>query len=568
MLLDRRREREVLDRLLEAVRGGRSRVLVLRGEPGVGKSALLEYVVEQASGCRVARAGGVQSEMELAFAGLQQLCAPMLDRLERLPPPQRDALGTAFGLTTGVAPDRFLVGLAVLGLLSEVADERPLVCLVDDAQWLDRASLQALEFVARRLFADSVGLVFAVRQSGAEQALAGLPELVVEGLGDGDARALLASVIRWPLDERVRDRIIAETRGNPLALLELPRGLAPAELAGGFGLPVQPLPARIEDSFQRRLAPLPAETRRLLLVAAAEPVGEPALVWGAAARLGIGVEAGDAAESEGLFELGARVRFRHPLVRSAIYRAASGQDRRDAHRALAEVTDPRLDPDRRAWHLAQATSGPDEAVADELERSAGRAQARGGLAAAAAFLERSVELTLEPVRRAERALAAARAQAQAGAFDAALRLLATAEAGPLDELRRAQADLLRGQIAFAVNRGSDAPPLLLAAAKRLESLDVGLTRETYLEALSAAMYAGRFVAGGGLRDAAEAARAGPPASQPPPAPDLLLDGLALLITEGYAASAPTLKRALRAFSSESISRKEGLRWLWLACPTA
>src|SRR5947209_8335410 len=569
MLLDRRSEREVLDRLLEAVRGGESRVLVLRGEPGVGKSALLEYVAGRASGWRVARAAGVQSEMELAFAGLQQLCAPILDRLERLPPPQRDALGTAFGLTTGVAPDRFLVGLAVLGLLSEAADDRPLVCLVDDAQWLDRASLQALEFVARRLFADSVGLVFAVRQPGAGQALAGLPELVVEGLGNGDARALLGSVIRWPLDERVRDRIVAETRGNPLALLELPRGLAPAELAGGFGLPgVQPLPARIEDSFRRRLAPLPANTRRLLLVAAAEPVGEPTLVWRAAGRLGIGVEAADAAESEGLVEFGARVRFRHPLVRSAIYRSASPQERRDVHRALAEVTDPQIDPDRRAWHLAQATSVPDEAVAGELERSASRAQARGGLAAAAAFLEQAARLTPSLARRAARVLAAARANAQAGAFDAALRLLATAEAGPLDELQRARVDLLRGQVAFASSRGSDAPPLLLKAAKRLEPLDVGLARETYLEALSAAVYAGRFVAGGGLREAAEAARAAPPASQPPSAPDLLLDGLALLITEGHAAAAPTLKRALSAFDSEHISTEDGVRWLWLACSTA
>jgi len=383
VLLGRRSESAALDGLLEAVRRGESRVLVVRGEPGVGKSALLEYVAGQASGCRVARAAGVQSEMELAFAGLQQLCAPMLDRLERLPRPQREALGTALGLTTGVAPDRFLVGLAALGLLSEVADERPLVCLVDDAQWLDRASLQALEFVARRLFAESVALVFGLRQPEGEQLLAGLPELMVEGLRDDDARALLGSVIRWPLDERVRDRIVAETRGNPLALLELPRGLAPAELAGGFGLPgVQPLPARIEDSFQRRLAPLPAQTRRLLLVAAAEPVGEPTLVWRAAGRLGIGVEAADAAESEGLVEFGARVTFRHPLVRSGIYRSASPLERREVHRALAEVTNPHLDPDRRAWHLAQSASGPDENVASELERSRrpcpGAWRARGG----------------------------------------------------------------------------------------------------------------------------------------------------------------------------------------------
>jgi DNA-binding CsgD family transcriptional regulator len=568
VLQDRRRECEVLDRLLEAVRGGESRVLVVRGEPGVGKSALLEYLVGRASGCRVARAAGVQSEMELAFAGLQQLCAPMLDRLERLPAPQRDALSVAFGLSAGDAPDRLLVGLAALSLLAEVAEEQPLLCVVDDAQWLDRASLQALEFVARRLFAESVALLFGVRESGEEQPLARLPELAVEGLGDGDARALLGSVIRWPLDERVRDRIIAETRGNPLALLELPRGLTPAEMAGGFGLPdVQSLPARIEDSFRRRLQQLPTETQRLLLVAAAEPIGEPTLVWRAAELLGVAVDAADAAESEGLVEFGARVAFRHPLVRSAIYQAASPQERRNAHSALAEVTDPHRDPDRRAWHLAQATSGPDEDVASELERSAGRAQARGGLAAAAAFLEQSAALTLEPRRRADRALAAAKVATQAGAFDAALRLLATAEAGPLEELQCARADLLRGQIAFGSWRGGDAPALLLKAAKRLEPLDVGLARETYLEALSTAVYAGRFMTGAGLREVAEAARTAPAAPQPPRAADLLLDGLALLNTEGYAAAAPTLKRAVNGFSGEGISREEA-GWLWLACSTA
>jgi predicted ATPase len=465
VLQDRRSECEVLDRLLGVVRAGESRVLVVRGEPGVGKSALLEYVAGRASGFRVARAAGVQSEMELAFAGLQQLCAPLLDRLERLPAPQRTALSTAFGLTDGAAPDRFLVSLAALSLLAEVADERPLVCLVDDAQWLDRASLQTLEFVARRLFAESVALVFGVRQSEGEQPLARLPELVVEGLADADARALLGTVVRWPLDARVRDRIIAETRGNPLALLELPRGLTAAEMAGGFGLPdIQSLPARMEDSFARRLAALPAPTQRLLLVAAAEPIGAPTLVWRAAERLGVALDAADAAESAGLVEFGTRVVFRHPLVRSAIYRAASPQERREAHRALAQATDPDVDPDRHAWHRAQAAQGPDEDVASELERSAGRAQSRGGLAAAAAFLERSATLTLEPRQRAERALAAAKVATEAGAFDAALRLLATAEVGPLDDLQRARVDLLRAQIAFTVNRGSDAPPLLLRAA--------------------------------------------------------------------------------------------------------
>jgi DNA-binding CsgD family transcriptional regulator len=569
VLLGRESELELLDRLLEAVRGGESRVLVVRGEPGVGKSALLDYVARRATGCRVARAAGVQSEMGLAFAGLHQLCAPMLDSVDRLPAPQGDALRTAFGLTDGAAPDRFLVGLAVLSLLSEVAAERPVMCLVDDAQWLDRESVQALEFVARRLFAESVGLVLTVRESGEEQWLAGLPELLLEGLGDADSRALLESVIRWPLDERVRERIIAETRGNPLALLELPRGLGPAELAGGFALQgAQQLSGRIEDSFRRRLSRLPETTRRLLLLAAAEPTGDSALVWRAAERLGISSQAADAAESEGLVEFGARVTFRHPLVRSAVYGSASPQERREVHRALADAIDRELDPDRRAWQLAQASSAPDEEVAFELERSADRARARGGLPAAAAFLERSSALTLDPARRAIRALAAARSYARAGAFDPAVRCLATAEAGPLEELDRARVDLLRGQIAFASRSGGDAPSLLLKAARRFEPIDVRLARETYLEALSAALYAPRFVTDRALREVAEAARAAPAAPGPPRAPDLLLDGQALLITEGYAAAAPMLKRAMDIFSSEGISGDEGLRWLWLASPTA
>jgi DNA-binding CsgD family transcriptional regulator len=540
-------------------------VLVVTGEAGVGKTALLESVIGSASGFRVARAAGVESEMELAFAALQQLCTPMLDRLDRLPDPQQDALGVAFGLRAGDVPDRFLVGLAVLSLLSEVAEERPLVCVVDDAQWLDRASAQALVFVARRLLAESIALVFATRDPGEE--LEGFQKLVVEGLPEGDARALLGSALGAPLDERVRERLVAETRGNPLALLELPRGSTPAELAGGFGLPDAPgLSGRIEDSFQRRFAGLPAETQRLLLVAAAEPVGDPVLVWRAAGQLGIGVQA--AADTDGLLAIGARVTFRHPLVRSAVYRAASLGERQTVHRALADATDPAVDPDRRAWHLAQATPGFDEDVASELERSAGRAQARGGLAAAAAFLERAAALTLEPSRRAQRALAAARAKHQAGAFDAALGLVAIAESGPLDELQRAHVDLLRGQIEFAVNRGRDAPPLLLSAAKRLEPLDIGLARVTYLEALSAAISAGRLGARDGVRKTADAARQAPPSREPPRAPDLLLDGLAVLHTEGYAAGMPMLKRALRAFRSDELSSEEGIRWLWLACRTA
>jgi DNA-binding CsgD family transcriptional regulator len=544
--------------MLTEVRAGQSSVLVLRGEAGVGKTALLEYVAERASGFRVARAAGVESEMELAFAGLQQLCAPMLDRLERLPGPQREALRLVFGLSEGTAPDRFLVGLAVLSLLSEVVEEGPLVCLVDDAQWLDRESAQTLEFVARRLLAEPVALVFAVRQAVHGQPLAELPELLVEGLGDDDARALLGSVIRWPLDEHVRDQIVVETRGNPLALLELPRGLTPAQMAGGFGLPsARALPSRIEDSFRQRLEPLPGETRRLLLVAAAEPVGEPLLVWAAAERLGIALDAANAAESAGWLEYSPRLTFRHPLVRSAIYNSASLDQRREVHHALADVTDPQLDPDRRAWHLAQATAGPDEDVAAELERSAGRAQARGGFAAAAAFLERATALTADPRRRGARALAAARAKLDAAAPDRAYELLATAEKASLDELQRPQVDVLRAHVAFARGRVSDAARLMLGAAKRLEPLDAGVARETYLEAFGVTLFAGRLSGAVGVREVADAARAAARAGssvQSPGALDLLLDALVTRFSDGHAAGVAPLRRSLEGSRS---SLREG-----------
>ncbi len=564
-LTGRLSERDVLDRFVAGVRAGEGRALVVRGEPGVGKTALLDYLAgPAASECRVARAAGVQSEMELAFAGLHQLCAPMLDRAESLPGPQREALRTVFGLSVGPAPDRFLVGLAVLGLLSETARERPLVCVVDDQQWLDRASAQALGFAARRLGADPVGLVFAARVPGKD--VAGLPELVVEGLAENDARTLLGSVLTGltgTLDARVTDRIIADTHGNPLALLELTRGLTAAQLTGGFGVRgAVPLDGRIEESFGRQLEMLPAQTRRLVQLAAADPSGDPVLVWRAAGRLAIGAGAAGPAMEAGLAEFGARVRFRHPLVRSAAYRSASVQTRQQLHAALAEATDPAVDPDRRAWHRAEAAPGPDEEVAAELERCAGRAQRRGGLAAAAAFLERSAGLTLDPARRAQRALAAAQAKRKAGALDAALGLLAMAQAGPLDDLQRARGDLLRAQIAFASSHGRDAPPLLLSAAKWLETLDVGLARETYLEAFTAALFVGRLSPAVG--DVARAACTAPAAQAPARAPDLLLDGLALLVTQGYAAGTPVLMRALLAFRNQDISAEEGLSWLWLA----
>jgi DNA-binding CsgD family transcriptional regulator len=562
-LLGRQGEREVLDRVLAAAREGHGGVLAAYGEPGVGKTALLDYAIEAAADFRVARTVGVEGEMELPFAALQQLCSPSLDLMERLPDPQRDALEVALGLTAGRPPNPFLLGLAVLNLLSEAAEEQPLLCVVDDAQWLDRASARVLAFVARRLLVEKIAMVFGAREP--IEALAGVAELRVKPLGRQDARALLGSVLPARLDERVLERIVVETRGNPLALLELPRGLSPAQLAGGFGLPAAlPLSTRIEQSFARRLARLPRDARRLLLVAAADPTGDAALEWRAAERLGIAESTPHAAESDGLVDFDDGVAFRHPLVRSAVYRAARPEERREVHRALAEATDPTIDPDRRAWHRAQAAARPDEDVAAELERSAARAQARGGFAAAAAFLERSSVLTLDPARRALRALAAAEAKQQAGALDDALSLVSSAEAGPLDEVHRAQVDVIRARISFAADRGSEAPPLLLTAAKRLEPLDGAAAREIYLDALTAALFAGQLGGEVDTRQVAAAARAAPPPEPPAHAADLLLDGLAVLITEGAAAGTPVLRKALNAFGNDEIGTEEGLRWLWLA----
>ena len=530
---------------------------MLRGEAGIGKTALLEYLVASASDLRVVRAVGVESDMELAFASLQQLCSPLLDRLEELPAPQRRALETVFGLSDGVAPDRFLVGLAVLTLFAAEAEHCPLLCVVDDAQWLDRASALTLAFVARRLLAEPVGLVFAAREPGLE--LQHVDGLDVRGLRNGDARALLRSMLRFKLDERVVDRIIAEVRGNPLALLELPRGLTATQLAGGFGLAeAQAMSGRIQESFVRRVSAVSDDARRLLLLAAAEPVGDLLLLLRASEQLGIAVSAVDA-ETDGLLALSERVTFRHPLVRSAVYRTAALQDRRAAHRALAAATDREFDPDRRAWHLAEAAAGPDEQVALELERSAGRAQTRGGAAAAAAFLRRAVALTADPARRADRALAAAQASIQAGSFDAVLRLLATAETGPLDELQRARVNLLRGNVAFALGAATDAPPPLLEAARRLEPLNVELARETYLTAWGAAGMAGR---GDIILEIWAAVRALPPTSSAPGPLELLLEGMAQLTVEGHAAAAPTLQRAAEALLEMPV--EDALRWGWAA----
>src|SRR4051812_1523724 len=568
-LVGRRVECDRLSGAVAAAKAGRSQVLVLRGEAGIGKTALLDFLLGPATGCQVARAAGVESEMELPFAGLHQLCAQHLHRLDALPSPQREALGTAFGLRPGTAPDRFLVGLAVLTLLSEVAEERPLVCAVDDVQWLDTASVQTLEFVARRLVAEPVALVFAVRDTGDGTRLQGLPQLVVGRLGNTDAGALLRAAFPATLDPRVRDRILAESSGNPLALLELPRGLSAAELAfGGATSAVDtPLMHRLEQEFVRQVAPLSDASRRMLLIAAAEPMGDVLLVRRASRHLGIGPDAARAAEAADLIVLADRVRFRHPLVRSAVYRSSSPGDRRVVHAALADVTDPELDPDRRAWHRARATVGPDEDVATELERSADRALSHGGLAAAAAYLEQAAALTPDPGRRVRRSLDAARASVHAGAFGDAATLLATAEEGPLDEAERALIDLLRAEVSFAADHGNGALPLLLAAARRLEPLDANLARDTYLDALSAALFAGRLAEGPGARRIAGAARRAPAPALPRKGA-LLLDGLAVLFTDGYGPAAPLSRRAVAAFAADDLTMDEALRSAWLAAATA
>jgi DNA-binding CsgD family transcriptional regulator len=571
MLLGRARECEELDELLDAVRRGDSQALVLRGEPGIGKTALLDYAVASAHGFKVVRATGLQAETELAFAALHQLCAPILDLLERLPEPQQDALAIGFGLRTarnpGDAPDPFLIGLGVLSLLSEASAEQPLLCVIDNEQFLDQASADALAFAARRLFAEPVAMVFATTQPSPE--LAGLPERQVTGLRDDDARALLAGALAAPLDEHVLDRIVAETRGNPLALLELPKAMSPAELAGGFGLPATPaLSTRIEDGFRRRFESLPPDAQLLSLVAAAESTGDPATVWRAAERLGVAHEASAPAAAAGLVEFGTQVRFRHPLARSAAYHAAPADQRQRVHRALAEVIEPDADPARRVWHRALGTTAPNDEVADELERSAHLAQARGGIAASAAFLAKSVEFTMDSARRGERALAAAQAKQEAGDPDAATAMVRVAERASLDELQQARADLLRARIAFAVNRGRDAPALLLRAAARFGPLDTTLARQTLLDAFAAALFAGRLAGDNGLQRVAEAARRTQPCSSPPTTLDLLLDGLALLIIEGTTAATPLLQQALSRLRSEDARALPRLRWLWLASRVA
>ena len=572
-LRGRAHECETLRNLVSAVRSGSSQMLILRGEAGVGKTALLDYVCEAASGFNIVHVAGVESDMELAYAGLQQLCAPLMAHLDAIPGPQRDALDVAFGRGIGETPDRFLVGLAVLSVLAAAADEQPVLCIVDDAQWLDQVSVQTLGFIARRLLAEPVALVFAVRDE--PELLAGLPELPIEGLSDTDARELLESVMFGAIDPRVRDRIVAETRGIPLAILEVPRSVSATELSGGFWISgKRSSTAAVEQGFVGRIQSLPRPTRQLLLLAAAEPIGDAALFLRAAAQLGIAVDDLAPAEADGLIEFGPRMRFHHPLIRSAAYRAADLGDRRAVHRALAAATDPEVDPDRRAWHAANAASGPDEAIATALEDSAARAQKRGGIAAAATFLERATALTSDPALRGARAVAAAHAKRDAAAPEAAHELLAIAELGPLSDVQQALVARLRAQMDFVRSRAGEtgaprlsatAPPLL-DVARRLHGIDGYSSRESYLEAIAALMYAGRLGDRHALMKAAEDARTALEDVSDLPRPiDHLLKGIAERITGGVGHGCAALRAALEAMCERADS-DDGVVGRWLKVP--
>lgn len=571
MLLGRHAECRRIEQLLGEAKAGSSGTLVVRGEAGIGKTALLEQLHTRSKevGFRVETSTGIEAETQFAYAGLHQVCAPLIDHMPALPEPQQLALGVALGRNTGSAPDRFLVGLATLGLFSEAAEKSGLLCLVDDAQWLDPASAEVLAFVARRNGAERVAMVFGVRDDEAGGAVfAGLPELRLRRLGDSDARLLLDSVIPAPLDEEVRERIIAEARGNPLALVELPSHTPPARLAGGFQQPeLSDVSSRVQMEYRNRAHGLPEGSQVLLLLAAADPTGDPTLLRHAADHAGIAPDSAAPAESAGLIEIGTRVRFRHPLARSAVYRAAIPADRRRAHAALAAVTDPVSEPDRRAWHAAQATSGLDEHIAGELERSATRARARGGYAAAGAFLLRATQLTPDPAARAGRALEAAHAMYESGASSSAMDLLAAAEAGQLDAFQQVRVALLRAQISFHLSRDQSVPEMLLRAARDMASFDQDLAHETHLQALDAALVIGgptwRTVAETALADSS-LADAGRPA-------DRLLVGLSATMIRGFAEGVPPLRDALRSMcdANPSVVQPERFQpWLWLAARTA
>ncbi|HEX7309222.1 MAG TPA: AAA family ATPase [Lentzea sp.] len=545
-MIGRHGERRRVDELVAAARGGRGGALVLGGEAGIGKSTLLAHAVESASGFQVLRADGSEFEQELPYSALHQLCVPVLGHLDALPGQRREALRIAFGLAGGT-PQPFQVGLAVLELVAAVGGDQPVLCVVDDAQWLDEASSRALAFLARRVGADPVAVLFALRSPHVAGEMTELPWLDVAPLSDHDARALLAARNPFPLDDRVRDRLVAEANGNPLALLELPP-------AGGFAVPAaSSVPSRIEEGFRARLTGLSDDARLLLTIAGADPTGDPGLLWPAAEALGVDLPPASAdAAATGLVEFSARVRFCHPLARSAVYRAAPDATRRAAHGALADVTDSLTAPDRRAWHRAQACAGPDEKVAMDLEHCASRARSRGGVAAAAAFLERAVALSLHTRSRVERTLAAVEACIEAGAADRAEDLLATVETDALDGFHRARADLLRGRIAFTRPADGTGPSWTVSAARRLSTLDPDRARDCFLDALEMSLVVGR--PGGVVAEVLTAARACAP---PPSSPDLL-EALVTLAEDGHATALPLLRAALHDEGGRLWSRRPAL----------
>ena len=561
-LVGRQREQQALAQLLDSARRGHSGVLVLRGEPGIGKTALLDDLVARAPDFRVLSLCGAELERDMAYAGVQQLCAPLMGLIGRLPEPQAHALQVALGLTNGAAPDRLLVGLALLTLLGVTSADSPVLCVVDDAQWMDTSSVQALAFVARRIQVDPVVMVFTTRDHGAD-ALAGHRELILSGLTDRDARLLLATMVPTRLDERVRETVLAEANGNPLALRELHKALTPEGLAGGYGLPsATSTETHIERTFVSQVSELPSATRLLLIVMAAEPAGRPEWIWSALSILGIGREAAEPAETAGLIFIDGGPRFRHPLIRAAIYRSSSTSQRRRAHAALASsITGPTAD-DYRAWHRAHATDTPDAQIADELERAATRARARGGVSAAASFLEYAARLTPDPTERARRTLDAAMSNLDAGMPEPAARLIAAAYDSTDDELLAARCELLRAKMAFAASRGVDAPPLLLAAAKRMEHLDPLESRKAYLGAVMAAVLVGRLSTEqhNSAPSVAQAARRAPAAPDPPRVIDLLLDGLIVRLSRGYVAAAGPLQAAIRAYLLEWETDAPDPRW--------
>ena len=565
-LVNRVSEMARLGALLDDVRHGLSGTLVLRGEAGIGKTALLERAISSANDFQVVRALGIESEMELGFAGLHQLVLPFLPRLERLPTPQRVALASAFGLRAGAPPDRFLVGLATLTILASAASEKPLLCIVDDTQWLDIESSEVLAFVARRLVADRIALLFAVREPAERHvALTGLPEMHIGGLLAEDAQSLLATVAGVPLDAQVSDRIIAETEGNPLAILELTADLTQRQL-GSAWLLAEPLPigTRLQQRFVGQVRGLPADTQTFLLLAATASSDDPVVVWRAAQQLGLEREAVAAAEAQRLLVVGPQIAFRHPLIRSAIYHSAPAAERRRMHAALAAAGGPVADPDRHAWHRAAAAVEPDEEVAVELAQRGADAQQRGSYAASAAFLSRAAELTPDRGIRADRLAAAAQASLMAGAPDRAQALLDEAMPGLEDPLQRAQARSLEGGVRFALGQGGETALILLEAARSVAPFDGALARQMLLGALEAAIWIQPATTGPVLREIAGAARGLPRSPESPArAEDFLLDGYVALILAGYSFGAPVLKQAIQRMLTEELDATDALRWLGL-----